>query len=59
MHCLAGSQRSGLIDTNRILNAREKTFFNHIFKKEVFSMKPGSGISSQKAQTAPKILRRF
>ncbi|EMG36169.1 hypothetical protein PCS_03111 [Desulfocurvibacter africanus PCS] len=55
----AGLQRNGLIDANRILNAREKTFFNRIFKKEVFALKPGSMCTARKVQAAPRFLRRF
>lgn len=55
----AGLQRTGLIDANRILNAREKTFFNRIFKKEVFALKPSSMGAARKIQAAPGFLRKF
>ncbi len=55
----AGMQHNGLIDANRILNAREKTFFNRIFKKEVFALKSGPMGSARKVQAAPKFLRKF
>ncbi|EGJ49994.1 hypothetical protein V6C53_12885 [Desulfocurvibacter africanus] len=55
----AGLQRNGFIDANRILNAREKTFFNRIFKREVFALKPGPVGAAQKIQAAPKFLRKF
>jgi hypothetical protein len=55
----AGLQCNGFIDANRILNAREKTFFNRIFKKEVFALKPGHMNAAQKVQAAPRFLRKF
>lgn len=59
MNRLAGLQRNGLIDANRILNTREKSFFNHIFKKDVFTLKPGAKSPSQKVLAAPKIFSKF
>ncbi len=59
MNRLAGQPRNGLIDANRILDAREKTFFNRLFKKEVFALKPGSKGPAQKVLTAPKIFSKF
>lgn len=55
----AGMQRNGFVDANRILNAREKTFFNRIFKKEVFTLKPGSQSVAQRVQAAPKFFGKF
>ncbi len=59
MNRLAGQPRNGLIDANRILDTREKTFFNRLFKKDVFVLKPGPKGSAQKVLTAPKIFSKF
>lgn len=59
MNRLAGQSRNGLIDANRILSTREKTFFNHLFKKEVFALKPGSKSPASKMGAASRFLRKF